>query len=248
MKVKQVLFLCAMLGSLLTGAADTANAAPDVRDYQLKNSSRVRENMEWTTFFATNIADKKTPRAFFIGDSICRDYITPAARTLRGTANCTHWTTSRCVTDPLYLRELELFLELAPHSVICFNNGLHSQFTNPAEYEAAYRRAVQFLKAECPDAKIVLVTCTPVQDDAFNAVVLRLNKVAQAVAEEEQLPVVDAYTFMNRAECGTKWRDGIHFNGGANDSLGKMIAESIRPLLPGSNADSGKNEANHDEK
>ena len=211
---------------------EKAGNAADARDYRLKHSSRVRENMEWTTFFATNLADRKTPRAFFIGDSICRDYITPAARALRGTANCTHWTSSRCVTDPLYLPELEVFLSLGSHAVICFNNGLHSQYTNPGEYENAYRKAVHYLKAKCPNAKIILVTSTPVKADAFNAAVVRMNRTVEKIAKEEQLEVFDAYRFMNRAECSSKWRDGVHYNQEANTSLGKKIAETVRPHLP----------------
>ena len=237
--IKMRLFLIASVvwGTLLVcRAAEPAGTPVVVSDYQLEHSSRVRENMEWTTFFAINLDDKSKARAFFIGDSICRDYITPAAQALRGMANCTHWTTSRCVTDPLYLRELDLFLNLAPNAVICFNNGLHSQFTNPAEYETAYRKAVKYLKAKCPGAAIFIITCTPVKDDAFNSVVLRLNRTAKKIAEEEQLPVIDAYGFMNRTECGRKWRDGIHFNGDASKALGGMIAETVKPHIVAGNA------------
>lgn len=231
--MKTILLICmACCFAAACAGENTGNTHANACAYRLKHSSRVRENMEWTTFFATNLADRKTPRAFFIGDSICRDYITPAARALRGTANCTHWTTSRCVTDPLYLPELEIFLSLAPHAVICFNNGLHSQYTNPGEYENAYRKAVQYLKAKCPNAKIILVTSTPVQADAFNAAVVRMNRTVAKIAKEEGLEVFDAYRFMNRAECPSKWRDGVHYNAAANTSLGKKIAETVRPHLP----------------
>ena len=230
--MKTFILICMFCVHAAMYAAEPVGTSAKACDYRLKHSSRVRENMEWTTFFATNLADRKTPRAFFIGDSICRDYITPVAQALRGTANCTHWTTSRCVTDPLYLPELEIFLSLAPHSVLCFNNGLHSQFTNPGEYENAYRKAVQYLKAKCPDAKIILITSTPVRDDSFNAAVVRMNKTVEKIAQEEQLDVFDAYGFMNRAECSSKWRDGIHYQGAANTALGGKIAETVRPYLP----------------
>lgn len=232
--MKIFLWICLLCGSVLASAAEPQTTAPaSFRDYQLKHSSRVRENMEWTTFFATNIADTKKPRIFFIGDSICRDYMPAAAEKIRPLANCTQWTSSRCVTDPLYLQELDLFLSLAPHAVICFNNGLHSQFTNPFEYEQAYRKAVRFLKAKCPQAKLFLITCTPVKDDAFNAAVVRMNRTAQTIAAEEKVDVIDAYTFMNRAECGAKWRDGIHFQPAASSALGRKLSETIAPALTG---------------
>lgn len=232
--MKTFLWISLLLGTMLTSGAESGTAAAGTfRDYQLKHSSRVRENMEWTTFFATNVVDTKKPRIFFIGDSICRDYMPAAAEKIRPLANCTQWTSSRCVTDPLYLQELDLFLSLAPHAVICFNNGLHSQFTNPFEYEQAYRKAVRFLKAKCPQAKLFLITCTPVKDDAFNAAVVRMNRTAQTIAAEEKVDVIDAYTFMNRAECGAKWRDGIHFQPAASSALGRKLSETIAPALTG---------------
>ena len=154
------------------------------------------------------------------------------AKELRGTANCTQWTTSRCVTDPLYLQELEVFLSFAPHAVICFNNGLHSQFTDLREYEAAYRKAVAYLKARSPHSRIFIVLCTPVQSEYYNSVVLRVNRIAKKIAEEERLPVIDVYTFLNRAECAGKWRDGVHFNPEANTALGRKISGTIKPAIP----------------
>ena len=232
MKMRHLL-LCCMLGSLLPVCGEESGKEPDFRDYQLPQSSRIRENMEWTTFFATNLAAKNVPRALFIGDSICRDYMPSVAAGLRGTANCTQWTSSRCVTDPLYLQELEVFLSLAPHAVICFNNGLHSQFTNPAEYESAYRKAIQYLKAKNPGSKLFIILCTPVKDNYFNSIVLRMNKVAARIAAEEQIPVIDVYQALNRSECGKKWRDGVHFNAETNKELGKKISETVKPALPG---------------
>ena len=234
MQIMKTLFLTTLLCCCAAVfSEEKAGNAADARDYRLKHSSRVRENMEWTTFFATNLADRKTPRAFFIGDSICRDYITPAARALRGTANCTHWTSSRCVTDPLYLPELEVFLSLGSHAVICFNNGLHSQFTDLREYEAAYRKAVAYLKARCPHSRIFIVLCTPVKSEYYNSVVLRVNRIAKKIAEEERLPVIDVYTFLNRGECEGKWRDGVHFNAEANAALGRKISGTIKSAVPG---------------
>ena len=231
---------------LTSGAESGTAAAGTFRDYQLKHSSRVRENMEWTTFFATNVADTKKPRIVFIGDSICRDYMSAAAAKIRPLANCTQWTSSRCVTDPLYLQELELFLSLAPNAVVCFNNGLHSQFTNPFEYEHAFRKAIQFLKVKCPQTKLFLITCTPVKDDAFNAAVVRMNRTARQIAAEEKVDVIDAYTFMNRAECGAKWRDGIHFQPAASTALGRKIAETIEPALARTGEQKGA--SGHDQK
>lgn len=245
--MKTFLWISLLLGTMLTSGAESGTAAAGTfRDYQLKHSSRVRENMEWTTFFATNVADTKKPRIFFIGDSICRDYMSAAAAKIRPLANCTQWTSSRCVTDPLYLQELELFLSLAPNAVVCFNNGLHSQFTNPFEYEHAFRKAIQFLKVKCPQTKLFLITCTPVKDDAFNAAVVRMNRTARQIAAEEKVDVIDAYTFMNRAECGAKWRDGIHFQPAASTALGRKIAETIEPALARTGEQKGA--SGHDQK
>lgn len=226
------LFLFCMVWNFLLACHAEDGKSVDFRNYKLDRSSRARETMEWTTFFATNLSDKSKPRVLFIGDSICRDYQSVVAKELRGLANCTQWTTSRCVTDPLYLQELDVFLSFAPHAVICFNNGLHSQFTDLREYREAYRKAVAYLKARCPESRIFIVLCTPVQSEYYNSVVLRVNQIAKKIAEEQQLPVIDVYTFLNRGECAGKWRDGVHFNGEANRALGRKIAETIKSAVP----------------
>ena len=133
--------------------------------YQLPKSSRTKEGIEWSMNYAYNAPDDSSPRVFLIGDSICYGYQDAVRKNLEGRVNVTYWASSKCVTDPMYLRHLDFFMDQNKYDLITFNNGLHSLHTDRAEWEAAYRNVVDYLHAKAPNAKISITLCTPLQEE-----------------------------------------------------------------------------------
>ena len=120
----------------------------DYRDFQPTETSRTRENVEWSITYTYNARDTGVPRVLLIGDSICSGYQAKVRDKLAEHANITFWASSKCVTDPDYFRELDFILGAYRYDLICFNTGLHSLTTARGEWEAAYRSAVRFIRAK----------------------------------------------------------------------------------------------------
>ena len=95
---------------------------------------------------------------------------------------------------PDYFRELDFIAGAYSYSLICFNNGLHSLVTDRGEWVAAYRAAVDFLRAKLPDAKLLLLLCTALNDPVRNEIVKRINSDILKTAEEKSLATLDLFT------------------------------------------------------
>ena len=70
-----------------------------------------REGTEWMTSYWYNANDTKLPRVLLVGDSICNGYQSLVRDELAGTANVSFYVTSKCVSDPTYLKALAFMLE-----------------------------------------------------------------------------------------------------------------------------------------
>ena len=128
------------------------------------------------------------------------------------------------------MRYLDILLSQNKFDVITFNNGLHSLLqtsTSTEEYRNSYKLCVQYLKAKCPDARIYLVTSTPVRNEQHNARAVELNEIVKQIAKEENLPVIDLYELTNAMDKSNLWSDGVHFKGHAIDAQAKAIADAI---------------------
>ena len=177
-------------------------------------TSRVREDIEWSTTYSYGVHKPDLPRALVMGDSICQGYQGMLRSGLKDKVNITYWATSKCVTDRDYLRELDLILGANKYNFISFNNGLHSlEGTDLKEWEPAYVAAVKLIRQKCPGVPLYLVTCTPVADVGRNKVVQDLNKRILKIAEAEKLPVIDLYAATEKVDAKKRWRkDGVHFD------------------------------------
>jgi len=193
------------------------------RDYMPKSTSRVHENIEWSTTYTYNSNDTAHPRVLLIGDSICNGYQAKVREKLADTANVTFWASSKCVTDPQYFRELDFLLDSYRYDIISFNNGLHSLTTDRAEWKAAYASAVAFIRAKCPEAKLVLTLCTPLSDPKRNAVVDELNAYIRLLAEEKNLPVLDLNTPLAPLASEEHMRDVFHWKAPAIEMQADLI-------------------------
>ena len=200
-------------------------------DFQPKNTSRVREAIEWSTTYTYNSLDTTHPRVLLIGDSICNAYQSEVRRILSSRANVTFWASSKCVTDPDYFRELDFIAGAYSYSLICFNNGLHSLVTDRGEWVAAYRAAVDFLRAKLPDAKLLLLLCTALNDPVRNEIVKRINSDILKTAEEKSLATLDLFTPTDSLDKDKMMGDTFHYKPAAVTMQAELICEAADRLL-----------------
>ena len=194
--------------------------------YAPENTSRVREDIEWSIHYAYNATDTSLPRIMLIGDSICNGYQGFAREKLEGKMNVSFWASSKCVTDPDYFRELEFYLDYLPCDVISFNNGLHSLTTDRAEWEAAYKKAIAFIRYKRPGAKLFLTLCTPLTDPALTAISAELNEFIR----QQDYPVIDLFSPMDALDREKYWTDVYHFTSEAKALQAEIIAGHISSI------------------
>ena len=216
--MRTLVSLC--LGCALLGAS--AEAAPYVRQ---------REEIEWTDIRSYNTNDTKLPRVLLVGDSIVGGYQDFVMRKLQGTANVTYLATSKCVTDPSYLRLLAFQLAEQHYDVIHFNNGLHSLSTDRAAWVKSLKAAFALLKKDGKGAKIIWATSTPLSDAGLNAKVVELNSLAAPIVKAEGFAVDDLYSFLDPFDRKTCWVDTFHHTDPTRDKTADQVAASCRAAL-----------------
>ena len=197
------------------------------KQFQPKESSHVPEGIEWSTTYAFNAPDNEKPRLLLIGDSIVNGYSGAVRDRLGDRMNLTFWASSKCITSPDYFPQLDLILSANRNSVISFNNGLHSLSTDLAEWENAYRSAVKFIRAKCPDAKLFLTLSTPLKDPNLTEKSKALNTIVEKIAAEEQLPTIDLFALMDPLDREEFWSDTFHFKGPGIDRQAEKIVETV---------------------
>lgn len=201
------------------------------QDFAPASTSRVREGIEWSITYSYNATQNGRPRVLLIGDSICNGYNGKVRELLDGDVNVSFWASSKCVTDPDYFRELDFMLDAYPYDAVCFNNGLHSLSTDRAEWDAAYRAAVEFIQAKLPQTKLSLTLSTPLKDASLTAVSASLNETVLALAEEKELPVIDLFAAMDGLDREEFWSDTYHFRAPAIEMQAKLISAHVRKQL-----------------
>ncbi len=201
------------------------------QDYQLPETTHTRENTEWSVSYSFNARDTETPRVLLIGDSICNAYQSVVREHLSGCANITFWASSKCVTDPDYLRELDYLLDTYWYDAICFNNGLHSLTASPDEWEEAYANVIRFISDKCKGIPMFLVLSTPIADRAKNMIVARLNDWVTDFAYKKGLPLIDLYTPMSALNKRENMNDTFHWKADAVRMQGEIIANAVKPIV-----------------
>jgi hypothetical protein len=192
-----------------------------------KNTSRVREDIEWSIHYAYEMKGIDLPRVLLIGDSICNGYQTFVREKMRGKMNVSFWASSKCVTDPDYFRELEFILDYTEYDVISFNNGLHSLTTDREEWTQAYSKAIEFIRAKCPAAKVFITLCTPLADEKLTAISAELNGISRNIAAENGLGIIDMFSPMDALDRAEYWTDTYHFTDAAKRMQADIIAINI---------------------
>src|SRR6059058_4949082 len=195
-------------------ASSVAVAKPDA-------SPPAREAIEWCDIWISHANESNLPRVLLIGDSIARDYYPEVEKRLAGKAFVARLATSRFVADPVLLKEIALVLEGTHFDVIHFNNGMHGWQHSEEEYEKAFPKMIETIRAHAPNAKLVWATTTPLRDgkgvtsdtkaEYSDERIAARNALAAELVAAQRIPTVD----LNTAVRGHPefHSDNVHFNG-----------------------------------
>lgn len=216
---------------LITGILNSCKSTKDV----------IREQIEWSDFWWENEPDNAKPRILFIGNSITRGYYPMVSGNLSKRYNCDRFATSRSITDPALIKETKIAMGKYEHSVIHFNNGLHGWHLNANEYEAGMRKFVKFLKShKAKGCKLIYSLTTPVPskaegvilDPENNNVVLERNRIAAKIMHENNIPIIDLYSLMEKEiEKYSASKGNVHYNRKGYERIATRITEEIANLL-----------------
>jgi len=221
------LFCAAVLASNLAGAEE--NAVPPAR-----------EAIEWCDIWISHANETNHPRVLLIGDSIAREYYPEVEKQLAGKAFVARLTTSRFVTDPVLLKEIELVLDQAKFDVIHFNNGMHGWQHSEAEYREALPKFIKTIRAHAPKARLIWATTTPLRDgkgvtydtkaEYSDERIAARNGLAAELVAAQKIPTID----LNAAVHGHPeyHSDNVHFNGQGVQILAAQVSDAVEKLLP----------------
>src|ERR1035438_5640962 len=206
-------------------------------------SAHAREGAEWSRMWWNNANENRLPRVLLIGDSITDGSQAAVHDKLNGLAYTAYWASSKCLTDPTYLKALDFVLGEYPYAVIHFNNGLHSLSSDRAQWQAGLRAALTLLRDKGQGAKIVWAASTPLKDAALTAKAKELNALAAPIVAEFGLPTDDLFALMDPQDRDKLWSDTFHYRPAGVEMEAKQVAETIRALLPAAGAQPAANPA-----
>ncbi len=209
--------------------------------------SYIREYAEWNDFWWEKAGDFSRRRVLLIGDSITRSYRDRVQEIYKPERIAIDKLCgSRCAGDPMLTAEIDLAtgpLNGYRYDIIHFNNGLHGACNDteiPLEtYKQGVKDIVSVLRRNQPDAKLILVTSTPMSDkgtnditvkDENNVLIHERNAFLREYAKENGFYLNDLYALVANFPDFPK-SDYVHYAKAGADRLGEYVAEYIRKLL-----------------
>ncbi len=179
------------------------------------------------------------PRVLLIGDSIVRDYYPEVEKHLARKAFVARLSTSRFISDPVLLKEIESVLEGTKFDVIHFNNGMHGWQHSEAEYRKAFPKLIKTIRAHAPEARLIWATTTPLRDGKgvtydTNAQysderIAARNAIAAEFVTAQKIPIDD----LNAAMRGHPeyHSDNVHFNSQGIQIQADQVSVEIEKFL-----------------
>lgn len=191
------------------------------------------ENVEWSIGYAYHLTDgsNRLPRVLLIGDSICNSYQSGVRERLESRMNVSYWVSSYCVSAPIYLKLLAIYLDAAKYDVIHFNNGLHSLQTPVESYADGIDAALKLIRAKQPKARIVWASSTPLVDSVRTIKVRELNVAAANVAKSAGCDTDDLFALLDPLDRKTNWSDAFHHVKSVRDLMARQVARCVCPTL-----------------
>ena len=176
------------------------------------------------------------PRILVIGDSISRGCTLPLRHELKGKVNV-HRAPQNCSSTTVGIEMLDIWLGDGKWDLITFNFGIHDRDTSSADYELRLREIIGRLRAT--DARLVWVTTTPVPEGALEYVkgdIERLNKIAEAVMKEQNIPVLDLNRAITPMVAKYQLPENCHYRDDGYRFMGKLLAEKVMAELQAEDA------------
>ncbi len=197
-----------------------------------------RERIEWCDIWVEEAEAATLPRALFVGDSITRSYYPHVSKQLAPTYACARIASSKCVGDPLLLKELELVLGEYEFAFIHFNNGLHGWGYEEDAYADGLARTMDFITGRSSAGSLIWASSTPVWTKNGDAVldpkterIRERNRRAAILAAERGISVNDLFSaVIGHPEYFSP--DGVHFVEEGRMALGDKVVAAIRRLDP----------------
>ncbi|MDX9867984.1 MAG: SGNH/GDSL hydrolase family protein [Kiritimatiellia bacterium] len=204
------------------------------------------------------VTDPSRPRILVVGDSISMGYRNDLANLLKGRAAVDYWG-GGCWFGPdadqggdesMPRKAWRGAATIGPYDIITYNPmTLHWWTPEQASRcsDADLPRMLQFffdsIRAAMPKAKVIYVNCTParhVREDGVsdlncvkNDIIIRRNRIADAVARKNGFPVVDLYSLAAKhlSETPLNKTDTVHWWPPVNKEMAAEIYAEIDKLL-----------------
>lgn len=199
--------------------------------YETENTTSELETFEWDNPWWEQAPDTKKTRVLYIGDSISYGIRRHATEISENTLLFDNFSTSKALDNPYFADSLALFAKQERYrSVVLFNNGLHGFHLNDSLFERYYRKMIVYLKESFQNIPIMVVLSTTVGDTERRACIIRRNAIAQKIANENGLDVIDLFEASERmTELQTA--DLVHFNEEGFHALAKIVVDAVKTHL-----------------
>lgn len=194
-----------------------------------------REDIEWCDIWIPSASKNDKPRVLLIGDSITNGYYGSVNNQLQDQAYCARFTTSACVADPAFHKQLEAMFSGYEYAVIHFNNGLHGMGYTEEEYRAGYEKALNSIRQHSPNAELILALSTPLQStsekDHLNPRIEERNSIVRELGEQHGAEINDLHSISR--EHPEHYTDPYHFNDVAIELQSEQVVDAVKRLLAG---------------
>ncbi len=190
------------------------------------------ETYEWDRVWIDHAPDKTTKRVLYIGDSISEATRGVLARMYGESVRVDGYATSKSIDNPCFADAVSLLSrQLSRTDVVLFNNGLHGWHLDPETYGFFYRKMIQFLLEKFSDSRIFIVLTTYVTASARMDGVVARNQVAESIANEYHLPVIDLYS-VTKEHRELISKDRIHLTIGGTELIAERILNALTKDAP----------------
>lgn len=210
------------------------------------------EGIEWSRVWREGASSEKE-RVLLIGDSIIDGCKTLVGKALAPELSITAYVTSKGLNNPYFVKELALLCEQEDndYKAVYLNSGLHFHGQTSEEYKQNYKKLICEIRNLLSDAPIILGTSTPwtegnaaavkdydtpltlegeIKFHEKNQTVIEYNKKVYEIADEEKLPVFDAYSLMLE-NTKLKAPDGLHYKPEGSAILAEKIASALKEII-----------------
>jgi len=198
--------------------------------YEKENNKNKLETYEWDNVWWEKATTENAARVLYIGDSISCGTRGAANKLADGKWLFDGFGTSKAVDNPYLKESVALFAkQQGERKIVIVNNGLHGWHLSEEEYEKYYSDFIKFLLEEFKKTPVALVLTTRVADSERQARVKKRNEVAEKIAKNFKLPVIDIFeTSEKYAEL--QCDDGVHYTQEGYEKFASVIIRRIEEI------------------